>query len=317
MNRVTRHHLFYNSIEKGTIEQMRNIVFYSKSKGDQYSPRLFEILKAMPKGFQSEFIYYCIDPDPLTKKRNDDVLHLMGVTEVPTMIVSGEKYVGNDAFQWLLMQYNQLQGGGMPPGAPPGMSGVYDEPYPPQGQHQPTMAEMMQMQQGGMTGIPPGMSAMPPGMMPGMQQALPGMPQMPQMGGFAAMRPGMMGGGMGGGGGGGPLLPGDGNAGSGGPRGGLFGGSGGGGDSAFADPFAPTDITGINACGLSPEQILTPIQTKNQDNSGRMDYLLEKYAKERDAMVPISSQTIPGMGMSMAQMQMPQMQQMQQMQMRR
>lgn len=275
---------------------MRNIVFYSKSKGDPHSPRLFEILKAMPKTFQSEFVYYCIDPDPLTKKRNDDVLHLMGVTEVPTMYVNGEKYVGPDAFEWLLMQYNQLQmaaGGGVAPG---GMGGMYDEPYPPQyGHHQPTMAEMMQMQQ-----------KMPGGM--GM--SLPGVPQMPQMGGFAGvggrMPPGMGMGMVAPG----PMLPGEAGAGSGGPRGGLYGGSGGGGDSAFADPFAPTDITGINSCGLSTQQMLTPIQTKSQDTTSRTDYLLEQYAKERDAMLPQMPppQTIPGMNMSMAQMAMPQMQ---------
>jgi len=293
---------------------MKNIIFYSKSKVDQHSPRLFEIMKRMPMQVQSEFIYYCIDPDPVSKKRNDDVLQLLGVSEVPTMYLQGEKYVGKDAFDCLLMLFNQMQAGagGGAPGVQPG--GMYDEPYPPQYRPQGGGGMMEMPYPGGGMGMPPGMAGMQPGMPPQMGGRMPpGMGGMPP--GMGGMQPGMggMGGGMS------PMIPGNQEAGSGGPRGGLYGGSGGGADSAYADPFAPTDITGINQCGLTPEQILTPIQTKNQDTSARSDEMLKKYAMERDAMFPQSQapQTIPGMNMSMAQMALPPMQMQQMQQMRR
>ena len=276
---------------------MRNTVFYSKSKKDENSPRFLSIMGKMP--FAKDFIYFCVDPDPVSKKRNEDLLTVLGITDVPTMYVDGQKYVGEDAFQYLRMAVHQMQGGSGAGGGsnyPGGNAGAFDEPYP---QMSPGgMQDMYHMQQ-------------QPQPQPGLSMPqMPGMGQMPQMPGFAAMgnrmQPPQMGMQMQGG----PQLQGIDTAGSGGPRGGLNGGSGGGGDNAYADPFAPTDITGINSCNLSPEQILTPIQTKNSDGSSRMDDMLKEYAMQRDSMMPGGppSGTMPGMNVSMQQMAMPQMQ---------
>jgi hypothetical protein len=86
---------------------MKNIVFYSKYKKDVNSPKLLAFINATP--FAKEFCFVCIDPDPVTKKRNDDLLFLLEVSEVPTLFVNGEKYVGEDAFEWVEHQYLALR----------------------------------------------------------------------------------------------------------------------------------------------------------------------------------------------------------------
>lgn len=278
---------------------MKNTVFYSRSKKDVNSPRFLKIMEKMP--FHGEFIYYCVDPDPVTKKRNEDLLTVLGITDVPTMYVDGQKFVGKDAFSWLQMQIHQMQGGvaGNYPGA---ATGGWDEPYPSQAtgymdrmiDPQQLLAQQ-QMQQMQMQQSQPQMP-----MIPGVGQ----MPQIPGLGG-RMMPPGReMAQGPSG-----PMLQGNGAAGSG-ESAGMGGLNAASLDSTFADPFAPTDITGINSCGLSAEQILTPIQTKSQDGGSRQDEELKKYAMMRDSMVPQQSvpSNIPGMNVSMQQMAMPPMQ---------
>src|SRR6476659_7166121 len=124
---------------------MKNTVFYSKSKKDENSPRLLSIMQKMP--FATEFIYYCVDPDPVTKKRNDDLLTVLGITDVPTMYYDGQKFVGKDAFDFLRGLAYQLQGGGE--------EEEYEEPMmrggpPGGGYHQPQPDYAPQMQQPGM-----------------------------------------------------------------------------------------------------------------------------------------------------------------------
>ena len=263
------------------------------------SPRFLKIMEKMP--FHSEFIYYCVDPDPVTKKRNEDLLTVLGITDVPTMYIDGQKFVGKDAFNWLQMQIHQMQAGvsGNYPGS---ATNGYDEPYPSEpvggGYMDPQLLAQQQMQH--MQQMPPQMA---PQMVPGQMPMIPGVGQMPQIPGLGGrmMQPGppMTGGG-------GDMMQGNGSAGSGDPMGGLNGGSL---DSTFADPFAPSDITGINSSGLSAEQLLTPQQTKNGDGTNRQDEELKKYAMMRDSMVPQQQQgTMPGMNVSMQQMQIPQMQ---------
>lgn len=87
---------------------MLNVVFFSRYKRDAYSPRLLAYMNSMP--FRKEFKYYCIDPDPTTRKRNDELLELLEVTEVPTLYVGGNKFVGEEAFLWLQEQAEQIQG---------------------------------------------------------------------------------------------------------------------------------------------------------------------------------------------------------------
>ena len=86
---------------------MKNVVFFSRYKKDTYSPRLLAFMKNMP--FRREFAYYCIDPHPVTRKRNDELLELLDVTEVPTLYVNGQKFVGEEAFSWLREQAELLQ----------------------------------------------------------------------------------------------------------------------------------------------------------------------------------------------------------------
>jgi len=261
---------------------MKNTIFYSKSKKDENSPRFLKIMEKMP--FAGDFIYYCVDPDPVTKKRNDDLLTVLGITDVPTMYYDSQKFVGKDAFDFLRVLVHQMQ-----------QDGYESPPYPPH-QQQPMFENPQQQPM-----MPPQMQGPP---------MMPGMGQMPQIGGFSGM--GMGGGGRMPPGAGsvvppGPQLEGNGSAGSG-VSGGLQGGTG-NGDLSFADPFAVTDITGINSMGnFSPEQLLTPVQTKNQDGSSRMDDMLKEYSNQRDSMIPSQATgNMPGMNVSMQQMQMPQM----------
>jgi len=291
---------------------MQNTVFYSKAKIDENSPRVLQMMQNMP--FANDFLYYCVDADPVTKKRNTDLLTVLGITDVPTMYIDGQKYVGEAALDWLRMQMYQLQmgngaGAQFDPHSDRQLYESFASQYPPQQQNPYTMGH----------NVPIASIAHPP-------QTIPGMGQMTQTGGFPAMgmngrmAPPQMGGlmGMNGMGGtgqplpSGPLLQGNGAAGSGGPAGGLHGGASAGllgNDSSYADPFAPTDITGINSLtGMSAEQILTPIQTKNQDNGARMDEMLKHYSMERESMIPQQQPpTIPGLNMSMQQMAIPQM----------
>lgn len=245
---------------------MKNVVFYSRYKKDKNSPELLKKMKVMP--FAAHFFYFCIDPDPITKKRNDDLLTILEVTDVPTMYVDGEKFVGEDAFEWLAVQEYRLFGAGKQPqqtqpqqpeydteqysphGGGGGRGGFQSETCPPRGGQQPVMGGRMQPHVGGFAGMSMGQRA-------------------PQGGG--------------GGGGAGPIggMPpghmGDDNG------SGLAGGSG-DSDSSFANPFAPSDITGIN--NMTPDEILTPIKTKDEGGNGRMDEALKRFSMERSALMP-------------------------------
>jgi hypothetical protein len=86
---------------------MKDIVFYSKSRVDIYSPKLLQIMKTMP--FAKKFSYYCIDVDPLNPDSKKDVLNLFDIREVPTMYVEGNKLVGPEAFEWLQEINSQIQ----------------------------------------------------------------------------------------------------------------------------------------------------------------------------------------------------------------
>ncbi|KAJ3222678.1 hypothetical protein HDU81_009679 [Chytriomyces hyalinus] len=90
---------------------MKDIVFFSKYREDVNSPKLLSLLKLLPAA--KSLCYYCIDRDPVTKKRNDDLLALFEVTAVPTLIIAGETFVGEDAFAWV----NQQLGVSRPPPA--------------------------------------------------------------------------------------------------------------------------------------------------------------------------------------------------------
>ncbi len=292
---------------------MKNVVFYSKTKKDTNSPKLIKLIDMLP--FKNEFFYYCVDPDPKTKERNKELLYILDVEKVPTLFIQGEKLVGEDAFKWvqgylmgdsgvgsggggMIDPYSQMaSGGGMQPGYDMQMGGVGmgGGGYPPQYDQR-----LQGFQNPGMD-----MQGMGGGMGGGMGMQVSAMPDMPPMGMQGATRmpmpPGI---GSGPFQSSGPQMQGVGTAGSG-EMGGFAGGSGGGGEG-FANPFIPTDLSGTGAPNMSVQQLLTPVQTKNQDNSNRMDEALKHYAAQRDAMCPAPTQSVqglPGMqGMGMQQM---------------
>jgi len=242
-------------------EDMKNVVFFSRYKKDTYSPKLLAFMKRMP--FRREFAYYCIDPHPVTRKRNDELLELLEVTEVPTLYVDGTKFVGQEAFEWLREQAALLQGS---TSARQQQSDPYDD-YQYQYQHQP--------QPGGEDQMP--MSAPGPaaGVM-GLSSTATGgripnhLSHPPSLQNDEALSPV------------------------------------GGGDSPYANPFAADPLNGPK---MSPQQFLTPLETKNQDSSSRMDDELKRLAMERKSLMPQDGPGqggLPGFGgRSMQDLQMP------------
>lgn len=235
---------------------LKNSVFYSLNKRDPHSRRLVKAIKQMP--FGDQFTYVCIDPDPVTKQVNNDLLFILNITKVPTVYVHGTRLEGSEAVEWLQAEMEDLYG---------------EQEYPPQYRPSPAQQRQqpsqsgpfqsagrrvepdMQMPSAGFIGGPGvgGIGPRRPAMHPGGQGAMPMMPTMP-----GDARP-----------------PFDGNPNvSGGNGSGLGGASF---DSSFADPFSPTAITGQTS--------VTPIETKTSDHAPRMDMALARYEQERDAAV--------------------------------
>ncbi len=251
---------------------MLNIIFFSRYKRDAYSPRLVAYLNSMP--FCKEFKYYCIDPDPVTRKRNDELLELLDVTEVPTLYVQGNKFVGEEAFGWLHEQADQLQGGG--------------GQYPQQGEYPQQGAPDYRYQAGGGRG---GQEQFQPQQGPQMASRLPGMGGLPSVGGFAGMATGgRMPNGMG-------MIP---------QQDELEQLTGGGGDSPYANPFA---ADALSSGRINAERFLTPENTKgvDGDRSSRMDEELKRLSMERESLAPQGGGNgLPGFGgRGMQELQMP------------
>lgn len=258
---------------------MLNIVFFSRFKRDAYSPRLLAFMNNMP--FRKEFKYCCVDPDPITKKRNEELLELLEVTEVPTLYVAGNKFVGEEAFAWLHEQADQLQGGGGQypqtdyPQTQPYQPGVGGNGYPPMQQR-------------------PGIENFQPQMQPPTQTRLPGMgAAVPAVGGFAGMATGgRMPNGIG-------MVPQQDEL--------DVNPLAGGGDSPYANPFASETMSGNR---INAQQFLTPENTKSQDTdrSARMDAELKRLEMERGTLASQGNgqDGLPGFGgRSMQELQMP------------
>lgn len=58
--------------------------------------------------FARTFCFVCIDPDPVTRKRNDDLLNILQVESVPTVYYKGSKLVGSEAFEWLQYEMENM-----------------------------------------------------------------------------------------------------------------------------------------------------------------------------------------------------------------
>jgi len=46
-------------------------------------------------------VFYPVDPDPTTGKRNKDLLTILEITSTPTLYIKGKKYSGKNAFEFV------------------------------------------------------------------------------------------------------------------------------------------------------------------------------------------------------------------------
>src|ERR1700709_2464555 len=90
--------------------------------------------------FANSFLLYCVDPEPGTGRRNDDLLKILDIQSVPTLVYQNEKFVGQDSFVWLQTMIAQVTGGG-------GGGGYYEEQPHHAPQSPPQMGQMGQMGQ--------------------------------------------------------------------------------------------------------------------------------------------------------------------------
>ena len=87
-----------------------NVLFYTDHHRDIYSRPLLDKLRGKPIG--STFEYY---PIHLKNMRERKLLALLGITEVPTILVAGgRKLVGDDAVNWVLQQDDPPENEGDP-----------------------------------------------------------------------------------------------------------------------------------------------------------------------------------------------------------
>ena len=280
---------------------MKDTIFYSRHRKDTSSPKLFQLLERTP--FANSFLLYCVDPDKETGKRNDDLLKIIDISQVPTLVYQNEKYVGEDAFHWVREMMMHISGGG---GGD--MEDSYNHRPPQQYQHQqqqqhqqdprmrgqeydPRMQQGMaqddrfdqRMASGGNAGG---------GRMPvtGMGGMVPGMALDPRAMGLGneSMPPSMQG---------------NGNAGSE-TIGGLQGGSENAAES-YANPFQEVSLTGRP---VDSQNFLQQEHTKSGGNETAMDHEVKQFSMMRAAQVPNADAppTLPGMGTSMSQMGMQQ-----------
>lgn len=85
-----------------------NIVFFARHHKDPHSHGLLERLDRLPSA--AIFKRYCVvDEDVKGHVKNEDVLRLFDVTEVPTLYVAGTKLVGYQAMDWVDAQLALLQ----------------------------------------------------------------------------------------------------------------------------------------------------------------------------------------------------------------
>jgi hypothetical protein len=104
-----------------------NIVFYSRHRGDIYSSPLLAELDLLQ--CSSCFKRYCIDPPAPGSKRNEDVLFLFDLTEVPTMYVSGQELVGAYALEWIRKQREKETAVSPPAYEPPRATWIQEISY--------------------------------------------------------------------------------------------------------------------------------------------------------------------------------------------
>ena len=76
---------------------MKDTIFYSCQDAD--SPKLLDLLKGST--LARKFIYYRIDSDKDTGKRNEDLLTICDVSRTPTLVADNTYYVGTEALDYV------------------------------------------------------------------------------------------------------------------------------------------------------------------------------------------------------------------------
>lgn len=81
---------------------MKDCLFYSSTC--KYSRDILNELNGHP--LVNSLVFYNVDPDPVTKKRNKDLLTILEITATPTLYYSGKRYKGIHAYNMVLHMKN-------------------------------------------------------------------------------------------------------------------------------------------------------------------------------------------------------------------
>lgn len=76
---------------------MKDCLFYSSSC--KHSRDILNELNGHP--LVNALMFYNVDPDPVTKKRNKDLLTILDITATPTLYYSGKRYKGIHAYNMI------------------------------------------------------------------------------------------------------------------------------------------------------------------------------------------------------------------------
>ena len=89
---------------------MKDVVIYRS--GCEASKKLLKHLTELP--IASDLLFYSVDPDPNTKKRNTDLIKILEVNYTPTVYFRGQKLEGKAVFDWLdsVIRHTQSQSQG-------------------------------------------------------------------------------------------------------------------------------------------------------------------------------------------------------------
>lgn len=81
---------------------MKDCLFYSSAC--KHSRDILNELNGHP--LVNSLVFYNVDPDPVTKKRNKDLLTILDITATPTLYYSGKRYKGIHAYNMIRHMMN-------------------------------------------------------------------------------------------------------------------------------------------------------------------------------------------------------------------
>src|SRR5215210_1514818 len=83
---------------------MKDVVIYRS--GCEASKNLLNKLMNLP--LANELAFYSVDPDPVTKKRNVDLIKILEINYTPTVYFAGKKFEGKAVFDWVEAMMNAI-----------------------------------------------------------------------------------------------------------------------------------------------------------------------------------------------------------------